>query len=496
MQVNVKSYMTAGVAMVGAGAIALAPISPPADTSDKGVGTYEVSLAAASHFQQQQDAFAASLASNPISSLIEGIIDAYKAPGNRPYEATTGIIDGVVHIGQGVAASGLRFGDAMIRTPLRFAALPFAFLGGTGPEAVSDLITNLVDGPLWVIDPILYGLRDSLPAPFGGTDGIIQKFRDQVLWMGTQEINDFIANPAGALRSFVDGIMSAYAAPGNRPYEAVTGPFASMGHITEGFIASGMRFVEAAIITPLRFAYLPLAFANGTGPQAVSQFITDLVDGPLWVADPILYGLRDALPSPFGGPGDSVMLNFRNGLWALTEQINDAIGSLFGAPAAPAVNELSEKSGPSGLPDPNARTLTLSLSPDSDVKVDLAAEGSDKVTTPADEKDATEPVAEETVTVDPVAEETVTEEEAPALETVKDPKPTQNVVKDSPNYSPGADNGVDGNGSQDGADADLEEAEEEAAEPEVKAPEAKPTEAKTGAADADQSNDGVSGGDE
>jgi hypothetical protein len=341
MQVNLKSYVTAGVAVVGAGAIAMTPIAPPPDTFESASRTHEVNLLASTQVTAANQALATQLAllqsGDPVSVLrafIEGTLAQYAAPGNRRYAPATEPIDGSVHIGEGVAASGLRFGDALIRTPLRFAGLVPAFAEGNGQQAFADLIVNLVDGPLWVVDPVLYSLRDALPAPLGGPGGFVETFRNQI-WSGTEEVNSILADPAAALQSFIDGTLYQYGAPGPRPYAPQFGPIGDLGHIAEGAIATGLRLAAAAVLTPLSFIQLAGAVVEGKGPETIAGLIANIVDGPLWAADPALYFLRDALPAPLGGPGELVE-NFRNGIWSGTEQINAAVRSILGLPATPS----------------------------------------------------------------------------------------------------------------------------------------------------------------
>ena len=340
MQVNVKSYVTAGVAVVGAGAIAMTPIAPPPDTFESASRTHEVNLLASTQATAANQALATQLAlqqsGDPVSVLrafIEGTLAQYAAPGPRDYVPVTGPIDGSVHIGEGVAASGLRFGSALIGTPLAFVGLVPAFLEGNGPEALAEFIANLVDGPLWVVDPVLYSLRDALPAPLGGPGGFVETFRNQ-LWAGTEEINSILADPAAAVQSFIDGTLYQYGAPGPRDYAPQFGPIGGLGHIAEGAIATGLRLAAAAVLTPLSFIQLAAAVVEGQGPEAIAGLISNIVDGPLWVADPVLYSLRDALPAPLGGPGELVE-NFRNGIWSGTEQINAVVRSILGLPATP-----------------------------------------------------------------------------------------------------------------------------------------------------------------
>lgn len=466
MKANVKSYMTAGVAIVGAGAIAMTPIAPPPAAPNSGIRTYEVSLTAmseAAEARQQQFALASMSGGDPFAGLmdfIEGSVAAWKAPGPRPYVPVHGLIDGLGHIGQGVVATGLRLGETAIITPLRFLALAGAFAGGTGPQAVKDLVANLVDGPLWVADPVFYALRDALPAPLGGPGGLIEQFRNGI-WAGTQEINAFILDPGAAVRAFVEGTMAAYKAPGPRPYVPVGGPFDGMARVVEGSIATGMRFIEASIVTPLRVLALAGQIAEGNGVVALRELITNIVDGPLWVVDPVLYGLRDAVPAVFGGGPGHLIEQFRNGLWQLTERINEVVTSLLQTPpTAPPASGLvgpESESSISSIPDLQVRVLNLPKKApaiDGTDVVTAPVDGTDVVTAPTEGTDVVTAPVDETVPVDvdpvtvPVDVDPVTVPETgpvvvdPVKETVAIDE-TRNVVRESLNFSTGVKTGAE-----------------------------------------------------
>ncbi|WP_286149116.1 PE-PPE domain-containing protein [Mycobacterium sp. IS-1496] len=111
-------------------------------------------------------------------------------------------------------------------------------------------------------------------------------------------------------------------------YTPPTSPVDSAFDVSEGLSASGLRLLAATVLGPTRLA----ALAEG-GPEALADLIENTVDAPLWIADPALYGLRDALPADAAGN----VTAFRDSLWALTERINEALlGALDDLPGAPA----------------------------------------------------------------------------------------------------------------------------------------------------------------
>ncbi|AMO63093.1 Uncharacterised protein [Mycolicibacterium phlei] len=341
-----KSFLTAGAALVGAGVITASHLVPVPQTGVEAAPSPQVSLrASAQPLLGQFDP------AQFVQAFIDGTIEAYLRPGPVPYTPVDGPLDGLSRIGQGLAATGLRFGTAMVLTPLGLLELAAAYsLGDTA--RVLEVIENLTDGPLWVVDPALYGLRDALPAPLGGADGIIENLRNE-LWKATQEINAIVADPQQAVADFIDGVLLAYSRPAPVPYTPVSGPIGGVERIVQGVIASGMRLVYAGLLTPLGVLQLAGTILAGDTEGAL-DIVENLVDGPLWVADPLLYGLRDALPAPLGGP-NQLIANLRLDLWRITQRINEAIRDAV----------LPESSAPSAITsipdDRSARSVAVTL---------------------------------------------------------------------------------------------------------------------------------------
>ncbi|WP_245234059.1 PE-PPE domain-containing protein [Mycobacterium sp. PS03-16] len=137
-------------------------------------------------------------------------------------------------------------------------------------------------------------------------------------------------------------------------YTPSTGPVDSAFDVAEGLGASGLRLLAASVLGPTRL----LALAEG-GPEALADLIENTVDTPLWVADPALYGLRDALPEALGGGADGSIEDFRDRIWALTEEINEALlGALDDLPGAPSSVAITGDQARAGVQDEQVeRTL-------------------------------------------------------------------------------------------------------------------------------------------
>jgi hypothetical protein len=295
MKAQVKSCMTAGIAMVGAGAIAMTPIAPlPPSAYARTAVVENVNLLAYSP-------------NAPLAYSPNALVAANQAidPRNAFQDLFT--------LAQGLGDSGLRFGEAVVITPGRMLAVLTAM--AQGPEAVkfalASLIVNLVDGPLWVADPTINALKAVLPA-FSAN---ITNFRNNVLWQGTQDVNAFLLNLLGLP---------------DPEHPELPAPKSGLLSFVEGLGASALRFAEAVVITPGRA--LAVLAAMPQGPEAVkfalASLCVNLIDGPLWVADPTINGLKALFPALA-----TDITNFRNNvLWQATQDINAFKLNLLGLP--------------------------------------------------------------------------------------------------------------------------------------------------------------------
>ena len=127
MKERVQGCVTVGVAMVGAGALALAPMAPQPAVQMRAVEVSKVNL------------------------LAETLPTTLQAK--------------LAELGAGVGESGLRLAQSSLQGLLGPIALAQA-LGDD--EAVKAIIADYVDGPLYVADPTIFALDNVLPAPFGG----------------------------------------------------------------------------------------------------------------------------------------------------------------------------------------------------------------------------------------------------------------------------------------------------------------------------------------
>ena len=290
MKERVQGCVTVGVAMVGAGALALAPMAPQPAVQMRAAEVSKVNL------------------------LAETL------PTTLPAK--------LAELGAGVGESGLRLAQSSLQGLLGPIALAQA-LGDD--DAVKAIIADYVDGPLYIADPTIFALDNVLPKPFGGDTSDtpqfsqgsdVLKFRVQVLYALREAIKDALG---------VQPSTSGFAVNAVAP-NPVGDPVFTVTRLAQGFAESGARLAESGLSGLLG----PIALAQALGDdEAVKAIIANYIDGPLYVADPAIFAIDDVLPAPFGqDPATnpqlghtSAVLAFRaNVLYVLREQIKDALG--------------------------------------------------------------------------------------------------------------------------------------------------------------------------
>ncbi len=126
------------------------------------------------------------------------------------------------------------------------------------------------------------------------------------------------------------------------------------GTPAENLSLSAQRTVTALVGAPVGVAAAAAALAQGgpTNNAIAAAILKEVVDGPLFAADPAIYALDDLLPAPVGGSpgnvqeerGTSLITQFRaDQLIAARDDINEAIRDSLGVGPAtqPPGNEVS-----------------------------------------------------------------------------------------------------------------------------------------------------------
>ena len=207
----------------------------------------------------------------------------------------------------------------------------------TGPTALPGLLESFPDlGGVIGGNLGLPQARTAALAPAGGSSAALE----------ASDSND----PLVRFGEVVANTVTEFQKPGAigyQDYTPTTGPVDSAADIIEGLGASGLRLLASLVLGPARLATL----ASGD-PDAVRDLIENTIDAPLYVADPAIFGVRDALPSGLA-PGITTV---RNGVQAASDQVNDAV-----LPKVPSAPTTGEGDGPVGT-----ATTTLVKTTDAD----------------------------------------------------------------------------------------------------------------------------------
>ena len=198
MKDRVQGCVTAGVALVGAGVMAAAPVAQQAPEVLRSVNA-DVALAAA--YEQ------------PVPELF--------------------------------ALSAQRTVTGLASTPVGFATAAIALAQGQNNVAAA-ILKEIVDGPQWAADPAIYALDDLLPEPIGGddaneptepdADSAISQFRADVLIAARDDVNEAIADSLGL---------------GTRPDVDNEGPSTSRHGSAPASPHPGVRAAQSAVTAPL-----------------------------------------------------------------------------------------------------------------------------------------------------------------------------------------------------------------------------------------------------
>ncbi|MDV3125635.1 hypothetical protein M1247_11980 [Mycobacterium sp. 21AC1] len=283
MSSRVQCGVTAGIALVGASVIAIAPIAPSTAVSARAV-----------------DAATALMAS------FEGMTQ-----------------------GQLVAESGKRFAEQFAQAPFIPLAIAMQILGGDNARLYSQ-IRQMVDSPVYVADPLIEAVANALPPSLGGGsdhepttsagDGAFMQFRNRELLGVRDGVNAVVATMLGVSPTVLNENFAA--------------------ELAHGVLESALRIVEGVVLAPV--GLIPVAQAIVTNDRpALYTAIRQYTDAPLWAVDPAIEGLAKALPGSLGGgtdsdpttqaPEDGALMTFRNKtLWGATRDTRVRIAGVLG----------------------------------------------------------------------------------------------------------------------------------------------------------------------
>lgn len=373
MHVGVKQSMTTATALLAAGAItigpAIGPVSAQAPEALRAAHVADIDLMAAP---------------DPIAAL------------------------------QGFAESGLRLVEGIAGLPVAAIAAALAIADGD-PQAFYNSIRQVIDAPLWVIDPAL-GINQTsltgkgLAALFPDHASDIQDFRNNVLWAATRDFRSSIADLLGVEDT-------------STPLDVLT-PLAGFA---AGALDSGYRLVEGLALAPFGPIKAIVDIAGGMEPNvAVYNMLNSYISAPLWVADSFMgtgptqqaipIGLKALLPNRADGIQD-----FRNDvLWKATNAVREVVREALGVDPSANPNNPQNTLVTSNVNEPPAPKTLITLD------VETAPSTTEKITT--------QKVATEKVTTEQGTPETV-EVKKPAVEKVTPLVKTRSQLRESLNFS-------------------------------------------------------------
>ncbi|MFN6552827.1 hypothetical protein ACP6C7_10770 [Mycolicibacterium septicum] len=263
MNSRVSSGLTACVAMVGAGAIAITPVVASTPTPPRVVDAQAALMADFTGMNQAGLAFLAAQ----------------------------------------------RLADQLVQAPFVPLVLAAQLAAGDNARLYSQ-IRQIVDSPVYIADPVIEAIAITLPEGFGGGsdhvtntsagDGAFMQFRNNELLGFRDAVN---AQVAGALGVSPTVLNDNYAA-----------------ELASGVQESAVRSVNGVALGAVGLVAVAQAMASGDNLE-VYKAVKEYIDAPMWAADPAIEGLAEALPVSLGGgtnhdptdpTGDGALMQFRN----------------------------------------------------------------------------------------------------------------------------------------------------------------------------------------
>ena len=280
-----KSYVTAGVAIVGASAIAAAPIAAvPQDVAVRAADIDSVNLLAQ---PTPSPLFAEFIGTPAPGAAVDSLAaaDALAAFGR--------LAEGVTQSGLNLVTANLSLGPGLLAIAQAAAA------GDRG--AVYDGVEAIIDGPLSVAKPLFEALEAVLPPPIGGE----QDADPGLVWDAYVQ--------AWQIRNIVRAITAEIIAP---PADQTLGaalaaqsnvfgdPAATLEVLADKFSEAGQKFVTANLLLGPGLLAIGAALAQGDN-AAASAGVQSIIDGPLYVAKPLFEAFEAVSPPPIGGEQDA-----------------------------------------------------------------------------------------------------------------------------------------------------------------------------------------------
>lgn len=182
---------------------------------------------------------------------------------------------------------------------------PIALAEAFGDDAATKaILANYIDAPLHIADPTIFAINDILPAPLGGgdyatdprfrSDSEVLAFRAQVLYTLREEIKSALGvQPTPSTLGRV-ALEKTAVAP-----SPVGDPVLTATRLAQGLGESGQRFVTDTALGLLGPVAAAQALVKGDN-QGLYDVVESYVDAPLHIADPTIFAIDDVLPKPIG----------------------------------------------------------------------------------------------------------------------------------------------------------------------------------------------------
>lgn len=246
------------------------------------------------------------------------------------HAALTAGFNGMNQVDLGVEF-GKRLAEQFAQAPLLPLVLAAQFAAGDGNKRLFSQIRQIVDSPVYVADPLIEAVAITVPNELGGGsdhvtntsegDGAIMQFRNNELLGLRDDINAQFASALGVSnwQALNDNYTAALAA---------------------GLQESATNAVTGAALGAVGLVAVAQAVASGDNLE-IYKAVKEYIDAPMWVADPAIEGLAEALPESLGGgtdgegttqgDADGAIMQFRNKqLIGARDQVRLAAANVLG----------------------------------------------------------------------------------------------------------------------------------------------------------------------
>ncbi len=266
------------------------------------------------------------------SAIATGATFFGDAPFTLPYlPGTQANPGGLVGLAEAVFANPLALGNAFSIVASSLLHTPEILLGNPGGDNTAGLLTSAGL-------PLVLAFASILPAPLGpGSNPLTDPglvLQGSLLFAGL--INNFLGLlPEPELPVAEEGALVGATNANLAEDVPIGNAVNAIGTIADGFAESAGNFVNASLL--LGPGLLQIAEAAAAGNRAAVSFgVQQIIDGPLYVVQPLIEAFAEALPSPLGGTPPEPGLVFQGLLQALAvrDRIDDLVDNVIDPPPA------------------------------------------------------------------------------------------------------------------------------------------------------------------